>query len=169
MTRRPRLLLFALLCLTPVLIGVTSRYGEGIWLVPAGLLPLLLLGPTRVLLWSGMTGVVFWVALRTYGSAIAEAEWQAKWRTVRGLALLSLIGIATVIAAFTMLTLGSGILALSWGGAAAIAWALHLLVLTRGLDGAPRGPVALLRLWLLATLLPSVYAFLFGTLAGLCC
>jgi hypothetical protein len=165
MTRRPRLLFFALLCLTPVVLGVTLRYGENAWLVPAGLLPLFLLGPTRILP-SSLAGVVlFWSGLWY----LRDAEWPARWRTVRGVALLSLVSVGLVVGSLTMVTFQWGILAPSWAGAAATAWGLYLLVLTRDLAAEPPGAVLLLRLWLVASMVSSLFTFLYGTLAGLCC
>jgi hypothetical protein len=78
MTSRSRLLFVVLICLTPVLIGVTSRYGESTWLVPAGLFPLFLLGPTRILPWSPLAAGVFWVGVRVLSIAVEDAAWQAK-------------------------------------------------------------------------------------------
>jgi hypothetical protein len=169
MTRRPRLLLFALLWLTPVLIGVTLRYGESSWLVPAGLLPFFLLGPTRILPWSLLTAALFWMGLRLLSHATGGTGWQTTWRTVRGVALLSLVGVGLVVVSLTLMTLQWGILLPSWSGAAAFGWGLFLLSRTRDLTTEPPGAVFLLRLWLLFTLLPSLYTFALGTLAGLCC
>jgi hypothetical protein len=169
MTRRPRLLLIALFCLAPVLIGVTLRHDETTWLVPAGLLPFFLLGPTQIIPWSVLTAAVFWIGLGVLSAVAKNVEWQGKWRTVRGLALLSLIGVPLVVGSLTMMVRQQGILTPSWSGAAAIAWEIFLLSLTRSLTAASPGSVFLLRLWLLCTLAPSLFAFAMGTLAGLCC
>jgi hypothetical protein len=169
MTRRPRLLLFALLCLTPVVLGVTLRYGENDWLVPAGLLPLFLLGPARILPWSLLGVALFWSGLWYLRVVLRDPEWQAKWCTVRGLALLSLVSAGLVVGSLAMVTWQWGVLAPSWAGAAATAWALYLLFLTRDLPTQRPDTVLLLRLWLVASLVPSIFAFLYGTLAGLCC
>jgi hypothetical protein len=168
MITRPRLLL-ALLCLSPVLIGVTLRYGESTWLVPAGLLPLLLLGPTRILPSSLVTVVAFWIALAVLSAVANKVEWQSKWRTVRGLTLLSFLGLGLVVVSLMSMSLQWDIALPSWSGAAAIGWELFLLSLTRNLAKGPGGPVLMLRLWLLVALLPCFVTLAIGTLAGLCC
>jgi cytochrome b len=100
---------------------------------------------------------------------VKDGEWQAKWCTVRGLALLSLVSVGLVVGSLGMVTLQWGVLWPSWAGAAASAWALYLLVLTRQLGTEPPGAVVLLRLWLIALMVPALFTFLYGTLAGLCC
>jgi hypothetical protein len=168
MKLRHGLLAAAAVGLAPVLITVTNRAGDSTWLVPAALLPILLLGQHWPSPWSLLMIAAFWMSLLGLAAIVRRSSPGDRWRGLWALALLSLASPALFATSLALLSAGFWLVTPSWCGAAAAAWALFLLYLTWGLSSADVR-VWLLRLWLVLDAVLSAWVFLFGALAGLCC